>query len=35
MYDLKYIINHYLAMKSKTAQKQFIYLTPHVTACTA
>jgi len=35
MYDLKDIINHYHAVKSKTAQKQFIYLTPHVTACTA
>ena len=35
MYDLKYIINHYPAMKSKTAQKQFIYLTPHVTAYSA
>jgi len=32
-YDLKYIINHYHAMKSKTAQKQFIYLTLHVIAC--
>jgi len=24
MYDLKYIINHYHAMKPKTAHKQFI-----------
>jgi hypothetical protein len=35
MYDLKDIINHYHAMKSKIAQKQFIYFTPHVIVCTA
>lgn len=35
MYDLKDIINHYHAMKSKTARKQSIYLIPHVIACTA